>query len=102
MVRRALGARPGANPDVGGLVQDEGEGSRQAHLQGVDADLAVALAAVAVARAEVRAWNPDRQEQRRAGDQLLAVHIAAVLTRLAAGEAAIAGRGSHARGAEER
>ena len=51
---------------IGGLVQDEGEGSRQAHFQRVDADLAVALPAMTVADREVRAGNPGRREQGRA------------------------------------
>ena len=65
-------------------------------------DLAVALRRVAVADLEQRARHVHRNEQRRAGDQLLVVEIAGVRARRIAADAPDFRRRRDAHAAEER
>ena len=66
------------------FVKDQREGAGECHLQRVNADLAVSLTAMTVARREQRARCPHRQEERAAGDKLAIVDVAAMTARLAA------------------
>ena len=58
-------------------TQPEAERDAPHHLDGGHADLAVALGGVGVADAEQRTVDQHGQEERRAGDELLDVHVAA-------------------------
>ena len=77
-MRRRLGHRPFQFHVV---ARGKLEGADEPGLDGGDADFAVALRAVAVADRKQRAVGEDRQIERRAGDQLLVVHVAAVAAR---------------------
>ena len=74
-VGRRLGDRP---LEAHVLAQVQLEGADQADLDRGDADLAVALRTVAVADREQRVVDMDWQIERRARDQFLVVHVAAV------------------------
>src|SRR5262249_54959502 len=71
-------------------------------LDGGDADLAVALRAMPVAAGEEAALDEDREEERRAGNQLLVVEISAMSARHDRGDAPPGRRRRHAHDAEER
>ena len=78
--RDVVGRRFGpwsAESHVGAQVKVEGAAQRG--LDGRRADLAVALGGVTVAGRKKRAVVEHRQIERRAGDQLLEVQVAAVL-----------------------
>ena len=77
----AFGSGAARNSGPGDVdVLAHGEADRRPHrrLDGGPADLAVALRRVAVADREPGARHEDRQEQRRAGDEVAGVHVAAV------------------------
>ena len=77
------------------------ESPRQARLQRRPADFAVALGGVPVASREQGALVPDREIDRRPGDQFLVVEIAAVLARLDRRDAPVLGLRRHPEVAEE-
>ena len=74
----------------------------QRRLHRRDVDFAVALAGVAVADVEQRALRPDRDVERRSGDQLLVVEIPGVNARRRAVHSAHRRRRRDADAAEER
>jgi len=63
------------------LREAESERDLSHHLDGGHAYLAVALRGVGVAHAEEAAVHPHGEVERSAGDQVLHVHVAAVLSR---------------------
>ncbi len=73
-MRRRFGARVrqhGLGAD--GLMQNEGERAGQIHLQRRHADLAIGLAAMAIAHQHIRAGHEDREKQAAPRDQLFVV-----------------------------
>ena len=91
-IERAARARSRSNPNASHALVDARDGrlehevvaharrvscARDRRLDGGAAHLAVALRACAVARGEERAVDRDRQVERRAGNELLAVDVAA-------------------------
>src|SRR5262249_54096713 len=77
---RSVDARAGPiEPQVVAKIERQTRGART--LDRGAADLAVALRCMAVAGREQRAVDRDRQEQRRARDELLAVDVSSVLPR---------------------
>ena len=98
-VRRRLGARP---LEVHVLADDHLDGAAQRCLHRGDVDLAIALAGMSVADLEQRARHPHRNEERRAGDEVLVVEVAGVNPRRRAVDPAHRSRRCHADAAEER
>ena len=78
VVGRGFGARPEKWGFPVLLVDDELEGAGELGFHGGDVDLAVALAGVAVASFEERAFGMDGDEEGGAFDHLLVVHVAGV------------------------
>jgi hypothetical protein len=78
------------------------KGSGEKRLHGGDVDFAVALAGVAVADLKERSFGVDGKEERRAGNQLLVVHVAGVHPRRRAIDPAGRLGRSDAHAAEER
>ena len=88
--------------EVGVLDEVDFERAGQPGLDRGEADLAVALRAVAVAGREQRAFGPNRKIQHCAGAELLVVEVAAERARHHRTDAADVGRRRHAHHAEER
>src|ERR1700722_15310079 len=82
------------------LVHDEAKGAGEVGLEGLDIDLAVALAGMPIAGLEQSALRRHRHVQRRARNELLVVHIAGVRERRGAVDFAFRWSDPHA--AEER
>jgi hypothetical protein len=98
----ASSSRPAAWRKGEVLAQVELEGTLQGGLDRGDADLAIALGAMAVTAREQRALDEDRQIERRAGAELLVVEIAAEGARDQRGHPAPMRRWRRAHHAEER
>ena len=81
VMRRVLGAWCG---QLHALVNDEFHDHGVCGLDGTDSHLAIALSGVRIAGEEQAAGMVDRQEERGAGDEFLAIEIAAKCSRRAA------------------
>ena len=84
VVGRCFGPRP---PQADVFADDEAEGAVQRGLDRREVHFAVSLPCVPVSHLEQPTLRMDRNEQRRAGDQLFVVHVAGVDPRRRAADA---------------